>query len=227
MSKVSRKNEFFGGLDPSGGANKPSGCALLDANGVLLKAEHATMDNYILDFFDGYDCGAIGVDAPIGLPIGMHLCCLQERPLCACEVTRSRECERALIREGVSVYPVNKNTFTSAKRWIARGLVLFMRLQNMGFPCYEVFPTGTKNRFFPDTEFARPKTLRASRKTLQQRLKAHIKGMADPEESLYSDHILDAILSAFTVYQYYRHQNGELVGDPREGQILIPTRPLE
>ena len=42
------------------------------------------------------------------------------------------------------------------------------------------------------------------------------------KDMVYSDHILDAILAAYTLYLFRNRNQGELIGDPREGQILLP-----
>ncbi len=216
--------KYFGGIDPSASEDKPSGCAILDAGGALVEAGHESADRHLIDFFQKYPIAALGIDAPKGLPLGMRLCCLEDKPKCTCAVTESRACEREMYQRGHSLYPVNKNTFTSAKMWIRRGLLLYLRFQSLGIYCYEIYPTAAKHTLFADVDFPKPKSSVIARRMLQRLLAESIDGVPDPEKKTFSDHTLDAILAAYTVYLYSVENQGERVGDPREGEILIPTR---
>lgn len=217
----------YGGIDPSGSEKRISGCAIINQYGSLVKAGHTATDNEILDFFDPYNINGMGIDAPKGLPNGMGLCCLQDHPDCDCEPTPSRECEKKLIQQGLRLYPVNKNTFISAKHWIRRGLLLYLRLQNMNIECYEVYPAGLKRILFPKTDIPLPKSSVASRRILQRILSNYIYDIPTVTKQPYSDHILDAILAAYAIYLYKEKNNGNLIGNPREGQILMPVSAIE
>ncbi len=212
-------SRVYGGLDPSASPNKPSGVAVIDHNGCLITMAHANTDHEIIDFFSKYKLKSLAIDAPKGLPHGMGLCCLEEKPSCDCELTKPRNCERELQRRGISVYPVTKNAF--AKGWIRRGLLLYLRFQSLGFACEEVYPSGSKQRLFSDVVWLKPKSKLSARAQLVEQLntlKLHI----PVEQKPPSDHQLDAVLGAYSVYLFNKKHQGERLGDPAEGQILLP-----
>jgi predicted nuclease with RNAse H fold len=213
--------KVYGGIDPSGSNNRPSGCVVLDQNATLLDYRLCKTDEDILTFFTPYPLKAIAIDAPKGLPLGMNLCCLDDDPTCACELTPARVCETEMRKRRIHLYPVTKNSF--AKSWIRRGLLLFLRFQGIHIPTYEVYPSGTKKILFHDLDIPKPKSSKKSRKILQTALSQRIDDIPSYEKFLLSDHVLDAILGAFTVYLYREKKKGELIGRPVEGQILLPT----
>lgn len=215
----------YGGIDPSSSASKPSGCTVLSQDGMLLNHTLAHADAEIIHFFQPYDLSAIAIDAPKGLPLDMGLCCLEKNPSCPCEVSESRKCERELMRLGISLYPVNKNAF--AKAWIRRGLLLFLRFLGMGIDAYEVYPSGSKRMIFPTITFPKPKSGRRAREMLQDHLRPLIPQIPQNEREVLSDHTLDAILGAYTVFLFRERDQGQLYGDPREGQILLPVKVLK
>ena len=210
----------YGGLDPSASAGKPSGAALIDRQGRLIQAVHAKTDADIIGFFSQQKIHALAIDAPKGLPMGMGLCCLQDHPVCDCELTSLGQCERELQRRGVSLYPVTKNAF--AKGWIRRGLLLYLRFQSIGISCEEVYPAGCKRRLFPKEIWSKPKSGVKARTQLQTLLRRRIKGIPTLKNGLLSDHKLDAIIAAYCVYLYHEKKRGERLGDPSEGQIILP-----
>lgn len=213
----------YGGIDPSGSAERPSGCAAISAKGVLLGQGQHFRDEEIIRFFEPYTPVGVAIDAPCALPLDMSICCLEDPVRCRCEVKQSRACERQLTRMGYSLYPVNKNTFPDAKRWIRRGLLLYLRFQSLGISTFEVYPNASMKILYPRTVFPRPKTGIAARKTLQDSLSTLIAQVPPSTETTLSDHALDAILAAYTLYLYREKKLGELIGDAREGRILIPT----
>ncbi|MBZ0257273.1 DUF429 domain-containing protein, partial [bacterium] len=109
-----------------------------------------------------------------------------------------------------------------AKGWIRRGLLLYLRFQSMGIACEEVYPSGCKRRLFPRAVWLRPKSSRKAREQLQNLLRKKIRGLPTVKQDLLSDHQLDALLAAYTVYLYSEKKRGERLGDPREGCILLP-----
>ena len=211
---------IYAGIDPAASPNKPTGCVALDRNARLIAFEHCRTDEEILDFFQPYALKAVAIDAPKGLPLGMGLCCLEDAPKCDCPPTPSRQCERLMRQRGIALYPVTKRAF--AKSWIRRGLLLFLRFQGMGIPSFEVYPTGSKRRLFPAVAFPKPKGGREARCILQESLMHLIADIPRGDEILLSDHLLDAILAAYTLYIHFETKRCESVGDGREGEILLP-----
>ncbi|RJP21103.1 MAG: DUF429 domain-containing protein [Candidatus Omnitrophota bacterium] len=214
---------MYGGMDPSASFEKPSGCVVLDAKGNYIQSLHCKSDTEILSFFEPFHLHAIGIDAPKGLPLKMGLCCLETPAICDCPTNASRLCERLMRERGFSLFPVTKHTFPAAKAWIRRGLLLFLRFQGLGIPTFEVYPTGAKKILFPQVKFPSPKSKIASRILLQTSLAALIPNLPEPNPKPFSDHVLDALLAAYTVFLFVEKERGELVGDAREGEILIPT----
>ncbi len=226
MNERKTKNKskvcFYGGIDPSASSERFTGCAILDEYGRFIKAGQCKEDEAILDFFGPYAVKAIAIDAPKGLPLKMGLCCLETPAVCQCPADSSRLCERLMRKRGIPLFPVSKNTFPAAKRWIQRGLLLFIRFQGLNIPAFEVYPTGAKKVLFPEVRFTSPKSKRSTRILLQQKLSSFIPDIPKPGNKPFSDHILDAFLGAYTVFLYQEKQFGTLIGNQREGEILLP-----
>ncbi len=214
---------MYGGIDPSASPKRPSGCAVLDRTGKLLQCAHCKSDADILTFFESYTVKAMAIDAPKGLPLDMGLCCLENPTKCDCPDHSSRLCERLMRQRGIPLFPVTKTTFPAAKAWIRRGLLLFLRFQGLDISTFEVYPTGAKKALFPDIAFPPPKGKVATRIVLQQALASYIPNVPVPGKKPLSDHQLDAILAAYTVFRFQEKGKGELIGDSREGEILLPT----
>lgn len=219
MSRCKR----YGGIDPSASEAKPTGCVLLDSSGTLLESVMLHTDRDIVMWCIEAGVTRLAIDAPQGLPFGMGLCCLNHPTTCRCEPTAVRSCERELLRRRISLYPITRNAFPAAKAWALRGLLLFLRFQAMGIRCDEVYPSACKKRLFPDTEWIKPKAKKAARWQLQSLLSTRVSAMPDGDKHLLTDHELDALLAAYTVWLDETGGATERVGDPAEGQILLPS----
>ena len=212
----------FAGIDLTAGPRRPTACALLDSEARLIRLGKCRRDEDIVAFVR--KARIAGVDAPCSLPLGLHVCCMADRPLCGCRQVNpfaGRQAERDLLKEGIRAYILSKNTF--AKAWVRRGLLLKSRLERAGIRVLEVYPTGAKVRLFGRPE--EKKSTRAGRSWLQSRLKAWVAGLPSPREGLLSHDALDAILAALSVW-FYAMDVAEAVGDPREGQIWLPKSKL-
>jgi len=223
-SAVPRKVDdlLFGGIDPTASPRRKSACAVLDEKGHLVSLDSLSTDEKILEFFGTYQLSlwAIGLDAPCTLPLGLGRCCLEDIPTCRCQPIhpwKGRLAERELLKRGIRAYVISKDTF--AKRWIRRGLQLKDRLQAAGYQIVEVFPHGTRYRLFP--EILQSKSSRAGRKELQTALRKFIPDLPPVMQRLLSHDELDALLAALTVQLLWKGQT-EAVGDPEEGQVIIP-----
>ncbi|MDX9753835.1 MAG: DUF429 domain-containing protein [bacterium] len=215
----------YGGIDPSSSEEKPSGCAILGADGLVVKVGHAYRDEEIQAFFTGFPLTALGIDAPSSLPAGMSRCCLEHPASCRCPHTPARTCERQMRQRGFPLYPVTKTTFPAAKAWIKRGLGLYARWQVEGVPCFEIYPYATRSILFPDVAFPKPKRSRACRALLQQHLWTWLPSLAGQpySKTCLSDHELDSLMGALTVCLFFEQNRGVWIGDLGEGRILIPA----
>lgn len=211
---------FYGGIDPSASAARPTGCAAIDENGRLAAMGRCRTDAEILAFFEPFPLAAVAIDAPKGLPRGMGLCCLEHPATCPCEPEPSRMCEREMRKRGFPLFPVSKTTFPAAKAWIRRGLMLYILFHNLGVPAFEVYPSAVKKILLPNFNPKGPKSSRANRAALLGAMRTLLPGL--PDGGPPSDHELDAALAALTVYRYRERGSGGLAGVPSEGRILLP-----
>jgi uncharacterized protein len=152
----------------------------------------------------------VAINAPLTLPRGR--CCLDDECRCRHDPgTRSREVERALARERVP-------TLATAliKVLARRGIVLAARLRLLGFEVLESYPYATLRVLgLP----AGGKRSKAGRRLIGEALRPLVPGLAglDP-----SEHELDAVVCALTADLWLRGRC-RLVGDPAEGQMVVPV----
>lgn len=214
---------MYAGIDPSASAQKPSGLVLLSSQGEWIEGALLHTDEDLLSRLQtSPPIRAVGLDAPVSLPFGMGLCCLANPPLCDCALTSMRHCERAVMKQGYALYPLTKNAFPAAKAWALRGLLLALRIQTLGVPYAEVYPSACKRRLFSAVAWIKPKSKRAARAQLQTLLANRVIGLPRPDEKLLSDHVLDALLAAYTVFLEGEWGEGERLGQAGEGDILLP-----
>lgn len=136
----------------------------------------------------------IAMDSPLSFP-------LSDKPF--------RKCDLEARRRGFLVLPLN---MTSMKRLTMRGIKLKKVFNEMGFQVIEVFPTGA----FLSLNITPPK----------RDLKKAIRGLRELGLVFSNEktiHELDAMISAYVAYKYYRGEV-EILGDDEEGTIIIPKR---
>ncbi len=164
-------------------------------------------DEEIVGFLSHHRPDLVAVDAPLSLPAGR--CCLQ--PDCACRrFGVARRCDRELVRLGFRVFWTALPSMVELTR---RGVALAQRLQADGFRVIEVFPGAAQKRLgLPRKQDSRPE--------LTRRL-VRDWGLILPPDRQPTHDELDAATAA-VVGLLYLQGLAEAVGDPAEGQIILP-----
>lgn len=203
------------GVDAVSGPGRPSAFAVLDDQGSLQDVGLVREDDAILALAQRWRPRYLAIDAPLTLPEGM--CCLEER--CPCAPVSSdglKAAERALLKEGISLFRTTKRSIIKAM--VYRAIGLRRALEERGYAVMEVYPYASKVRLF-----GRPipkKATKAGRQWLRQRLEGLVPGLGEHGRPLGHDQ-LDAIVAAYTAYLYGQGQ-AEAVGDREEGVIYVP-----
>jgi len=116
------------GIDLAGSPKRRTGlCVLRDLNA---ETRVAFSDEDILNFVQEVRPELIPIDAPLSLPNGRLT--IHDRA-----GEHLRECDRALLRYGISFFPV---TLGPMRMLTERGLALKSRLTTMGYQAVECFP---------------------------------------------------------------------------------------
>jgi hypothetical protein len=205
----------FFGLDLTSSPERPSAAVVL---GLGLKAVYvgqSSEDEAILDMVSRLQPLLVAIDSPLTLPLGLD--CLEET--CPCQPLnpeKGRRAERDLNREGIWCYSTTKRSFIKAM--VYRGIDLREALEGRGFRVVEVYPYATKRRLWGRD--IPKKTTPEGREFFRERLLALVPSLEFFRQQL-SHHMVDAALAAYTAYLYCRGE-GEALGDPREGQIVVP-----
>ncbi|MDH5806896.1 MAG: DUF429 domain-containing protein [Candidatus Methanomethylicaceae archaeon] len=120
-----------------------------------------------------------------------------------------RICDLEARRKGFFVLPLN---IISMKKLTIRGIKLKKEFNKMGFQVIEVFPTGA----FLALNIIPPK----------KDIKKAIKGLRELGLIFSNEktiHELDAMISAYVAYKYYKGEV-EVLGNNEEGTIIIPKK---
>jgi len=199
------KRSLFAGLDLAGSPSKETGWAVMDEKMRLFEEpQHLFSDDEIRKRIKDISPEWIGVDAPLTLPLGKK------------GNYSSRLCDRELAKFGVSaISPALLGSLTF------RGVHLAQMLKEEGYPFIEVYPRATERILKIRVEGKKP-TLKW-RQSLQNNLSLLIKGIPSPRKRLFSAHVLDAILCAYTAYCRNKGEYEE-VGD-EEGVVVVPRLP--
>jgi predicted nuclease with RNAse H fold len=214
--------KLFVGIDPSGSDKNPSGICILDSmKDIRFLGKWKTISDFqeILDSFRD-EIRLVAIDGPLQPPHDLDRCCFSEQSSgCGHEQTgdnKGRTCERLLIKMGYRCFLTSKNSFV--KGWVDRCFRLNEFLIGQGYRTIEVFPYATRKILFPG--LPGKKYQRSFRQHLQRNLSQ--KGYSLPEsDHLYSHDELDALLAAITSRLHFL-KNTELVGDERDGYIVLP-----
>ena len=210
----------FAGIDLTSSPRKNSAYALLTSDWRISHLISCCTDDEIVAVIQHDRPTLIGIDAPLSMPRGLGLCCLQ-RADCSCRPEsekKGRLCERELSREGIRSFFTTEKSII--KEMIVRAVELKKRLESSGFEVLEVYPYATKRRLWSDEKIPR-KTTAAGLKFLHDRISQLITNLDDYGRLNHDQY--DSILAAHTVFLYFRDE-AELVGDPDEGQIAIPHK---
>jgi predicted nuclease with RNAse H fold len=154
-----------------------------------------------------------GIDAPLSMPKSLH--CLDDECPCAESPTeKGRQCERELARQGIGCYFTTKKSII--KDMVLRGIHIEEMLTARHCEVIEVYPYATKRRLW-GRDIPKKTTARGL-DFLRSRLSVIIPGLQAPH---MGHDLCDALVAAYTAYLHH-HGRTELIGDPDEGQIVIP-----
>ena len=208
-------DSLFVGIDLACFARNPSAFSILDGSGRILELGCFHHDSEIIDKIRALQPRAVGIDAPLGFPLGN--CCLDEEcPCVPVSIKQGRVCEWELSQYGIGCFWTTKRTII--KPMVYRGVALQSILQSFGIEVFEIYPYASKIRLF-----GKPlpvKSSRMGRSFLRDHLRALLSGpallRADLDHNAY-----DALIVAFTCI-LHSHGATEVLGDPREGMLVIP-----
>jgi len=224
--------------------------AILDADLRRLRLESGAADE-ILRLVSEHPRAVCGVDAPISHSHGLlsdpaYRSRLGLKP--GSSYSGFRICEYELRRRGIPIYktPVDRST---AATWMKESWRLYDRLREIGFVAYP--QAGARRMFetYPHAVFTMLIKKRPYRKnTLEGRLQRQLilleEGVDVPDamdaleemtrhriltgelvlRGLYTDDELDALAAAYAAFALDREpHNVSAIGDPTEGQILVPV----
>ncbi len=203
------------GIDLTSSERKATACAALSPEGSLHDLGFVVTDDDIAASCSRHRADVVAIDAPLGLPQGMH--CLEEDCPCRPASTRKgRACERELAAMGIPLYFTTERSFI--KSMIKRAMRLAADLRREGHVVVEVYPQASKVILF-----GRPvpkKTTSEGLAFLKRHLSERVPGVA--ERAVELDHNLcDALVAAYTGYLYSRGETLAL-GLEEEARIVVP-----
>ena len=238
------------GINPTA-SGRPHALAVLDAGLRIEKLTKASFDD-ILAAITGYSVAVCGVDAP-GAPCKGLLTDKDYRRKLGLDAGQERYnhyrvCEYELRRRRIAIYNAPREA-KQAPSWMQEGWRFYEALRKAGF--VEHPRSGAKRMFetFPHAAFTalagrRPYGKSSMEGLLQRQMILFNEGVEVPDpmtqleewtshrlitgqlprEDLLDHDRLDALMAAYTAYIVDR-EPGEIttVGDPVEGQIILPT----
>jgi len=194
------------GVDLTSSEARPSGYAVLDGQAHLAAVGLAATDEEILSLAERWRPRLVALDAPLSWPLEPN--------------SKGRQCELLLAREGIGTFRTTQRTIIRAL--VERGIALSAHVRSQGFEVIEIYPYGSKVRLF-----GRPipkKITPEGRTWRRRRLETLVPNLAERQVTLTHDE-LDAVVAAYTALLRDRGQTEDL-GDPKEGRICLPLRPL-
>lgn len=241
------------GLDPTAGGRLHS-LAVVDFRLHILRLEKLKFDA-LIEAIDSYESVVCGVDAPISAGKGLMADKDYRKRMGIDGYSSSyatyRVAEYELRRRRIGLYNTPKNP-DDAPTWMQEGWRIYDALRKNGFVEYP--RSGSRRLFetFPHGGFMsiikrKPYSKSTVEGLLQRQMILFEEGVAvpDPMETLeewtrhkvlageltrrglYDHDELDALMAAYTAYLADRQPNEVcLVGDPIEGQIVLPVPAL-
>lgn len=128
---------------------------------------------------------------------------------------KGRRADREAITRKIPIYVITKRAFV--KRMVYRAIKLAATFKERGYEVIEVYPYASKVCLF-----GKPipkKTSRKGRQFLYDRLSQHVSGLDD--HGRLNHDLYDVIVAAYTGH-LASVGNTEALGEPDEGQIVIP-----
>ncbi len=246
---------LFVGVDPSGG-RKPFTYAALDKDGRLAALAEGEMED-MLAFLGGLRGAVLAVNAPPRPSMGLvrHNDVRQNLPplRISGRSLDMRLAEHQLRERGIniSMTPARRELCTN---WVQMGFDFYRRIDAMGFRVHpapgaehtwlETHPHASFCALLGQNPLPRP-TLegRLQRQLILYEQRLGIRDPMDffeeltrhkllrgvlPLEQIYTPEQLDAIVAAYTAWKLARHPAETCrVGDPDEGQIILPVVELK
>jgi len=182
------------GIDLAAKPSNPTGWALLD--GSKVSAQHLFTDEEIIAKTLERTPKITAIDAPLSLPKSKR--------------EYMRKADKEMHRKG---YPVLPPRFRSMEKLTLRATRITLQLRREGLAVIEVHPLSTR------------KALKIPRKDWNQIQKILLTiGLKDDlKKRSFTPHEIDAITAALTGYLHLKRKT-ELIGDPKEGYIVVPKR---
>lgn len=212
----------FLGVDLTSSERKPTAYALLSEDLEIEALSTFHQDEEFFSLVRNYGPVIIGIDAPLGLPLGWH--CLKDPCNCGqCfgpTVNLRRACEVELLRLKISFYWTTRKTFI--KEMIYRAIAMRRNLESEGNSVVEVYPYATKVRLWGKQ--IPKKNTPAGILFLKQKLELLLPNLGQHRSDLDHDRA-DALLAAYTAWLHHRGHT-EALGIAAEGQIVIPREGL-
>lgn len=205
MGRARRGSFRVAGVDLAGSPHRSTGYCVLDGPRTI-SARVLGDDRSIREAIVSDQPALVVIDAPLSLPRGRRS--IEDR-----SGPHLRACDRELTRLGIRFFPV---TLGPMRMLTARGLRLSSFLTRRGFAVLEGYPGGSQDRLgLPRKKAGAPR--------LQRALVHHGLGGVLLRRPLTHDE-LDAVTIAWTGRLYLKGR-GLLVGDPKEGVMLLPRAP--
>jgi hypothetical protein len=160
-------------------------------------------DQEVLEFVRNASPEIVVIDAPLSLPRGRTT--IEDR-----SGPHLRDCDRELLRRRIPFFPL---TLGPMRTLTVRGMALAQELSERGETVFEGYPGAAQDLL----GWPRKK---AGTELLQRRMrKAGLGGELDRRPLTHDE--LDAVTIAFVGWRFLKG-DGVLIGDPTEGQMLLP-----
>lgn len=203
LRKLKRKYKRYPiiiGIDLTASKKRKSGVAILE--GYKVTTYLLDTDNAILKLVESHKPDLVSIDSPLTLPEGCKSVNDVKNGI-------TRECERRLKREGISVFWC---LLPSMRKLTARGIRLAGKLRKRKIKVIESFPGAAQDIL----QIPRKK---AGIEVLHNRL-ADL-GFKDIKKHNMSHDELDAVTSALVGY-YYLADKYEALGNKKENYLIVP-----
>ena len=206
------------GIDLSASPKRYSAYALLDERVRLAQLGQFWRCDELLAALDGVECGLVGIDAPLSLPLGLD-CLEEDHPCSPISRHKGRAAERELARMGIGRFFTTKRSII--KGLTCRGMELCRDFVGRGYDVLEVYPYASKVVLF-GRRIPRKSTPRGLA-FLVERLAALIGGLEPYLDRLDHDEC-DALIAAYTA-RLHLERRTDCLGTKEEGYIVVPRPP--